>query len=175
MPRNNNNKESFMKKITKQEIIEGNFNKNEKYFYDGWLDLAGCTSLTSLPKGLTVGGWLNLRGCTALTSLPEGLTVEGEFYLRGCTSLTALPEGLAVGGSLYLGGCTSLKVVSRKNLGNEQRTGYAVRNKGELYFSLGCHFDNFDNTMKAVGKKYGNNSDYVNSILDMKNEFIGKK
>lgn len=24
----------------------------------GWLDLRGCTGLTSLPEGLTVGGWI---------------------------------------------------------------------------------------------------------------------
>ncbi len=75
---------------------------------DGSLDLEGCTSLTSLPDGLTVGGWLDLEGCTSLTSLPDGLTVGGSLYLNGCTSLTSLPDGLTVGDWLYLNGCTSL-------------------------------------------------------------------
>src|ERR1700719_3385018 len=37
----------------------------------GNLDLSSST-LTSLPKGLTIQGNLNLSGCTGLTSLPEG-------------------------------------------------------------------------------------------------------
>lgn len=49
----------------------------------GSLYLSGCTSLTSLPEGLTVGSWLDLRGCTSLASLPEGLTVGGWLYLSG--------------------------------------------------------------------------------------------
>lgn len=53
----------------------------------GWLDLSGCTSLTSLPDNLTVGGWLDLNGCTSLTSndrskarkLKEGKYVPGRY------------------------------------------------------------------------------------------------
>ena len=30
---------------------------------------------------------LDLRGCTGLTSLPDGLTVGGSLYLQGCTGL----------------------------------------------------------------------------------------
>ena len=74
----------------------------------GDLYLDGCTSLVSLPDGLTVGGSLHLHGCTSLVSLPDGLTVGGNLHLGGCTSLVSLPEGLTVGGSLYLDGCTSL-------------------------------------------------------------------
>ena len=47
----------------------------------GWLYLTGCTSLTTLPKGLKVGGWLGLNGCTSLQlpyGIPEG--VKGEVY-----------------------------------------------------------------------------------------------
>ena len=76
--------------------------------WEGNLYLRGCTSLTSLPEGLTVGGNLYLRGCTSLTSLPEGLTVGGNLDLSDCTSLTSLPEGLTVGGQLDLRGCTGL-------------------------------------------------------------------
>ncbi len=49
------------------------------------------------------GGYLDLEGCTQITALPEGLTVGGSLYLRG-TQITALPEGLTVGGSLDLRG-----------------------------------------------------------------------
>ena len=33
------------------------------------------------------GGYLDLRGCTGLTSLPDGLTVGGSLYLSGCTGI----------------------------------------------------------------------------------------
>jgi len=72
------------------------------------LNLSGCTSLTSLPEGLHVGWGLNLSGCTSLASLPEGLHVGWDLNLSGCTSLTSLPEGLYVGYNLNLSGCTSL-------------------------------------------------------------------
>ena len=80
-------------------------NRMDEY---GNIYLSGCTSLTTLPEGLTVGGSLYLSGCTGLTTLPEGLTVGGSLYLSDCTGLTSLPEGLTVGGSLYLRGCTGL-------------------------------------------------------------------
>jgi hypothetical protein len=57
--------------LTLKEAAEGIAISN------GNLYLHGCTGLTSLPEGLTVGGYLDLRGCTGLTSLPEGLTVGG--------------------------------------------------------------------------------------------------
>jgi hypothetical protein len=69
----------------------------------GYLDLEGCTGITSLPEHLTVGGYLDLEGCTGITSLPEHLTVGGNLYLRG-TGITSLPEYLTVGGNLYLRG-----------------------------------------------------------------------
>ena len=71
-------------------------------------ELSGCTSLTSLPAGVSVGGDLKLYGCTRLTSLPAGLTVQGNLKLYGCTSLTSLPAGLTAGGNLDLSGCTRL-------------------------------------------------------------------
>jgi hypothetical protein len=78
---------------------------------DGWLDLNGCTGLTTLPEGLKVGGWLDLNGCTGLTTLPEGLKVGWWLDLNGCTGLTTLPEGLKVGWSLFLTRCTGLKAL----------------------------------------------------------------
>ena len=77
------------------QIIDG------KLHVQGDLNLKGCSSLTSLPEGLTVGGNLDLGFCTSLTSLPEGLTVGGDLDLRGCSSLTSLPAGLKVG-NLYV-------------------------------------------------------------------------
>ena len=63
--------------------------------------------------GLSAGGWLDLNGCTALTTLPDGLSVGESLSLSGCTALTALPDGLSVGGSLDLRGCTALTNVFR--------------------------------------------------------------
>jgi hypothetical protein len=139
-----------MKEITRKKILNGGFNKNVKYHHEGNLDLTGCTGLTALPDNLSVGGWLDLTGCTGLTALPDNLSVGGWLYLTGCTGLTG--------------------VVTRENLGENDRTGYAFNNKGDVYFVLGCHFDNFENTLNAVGVKYGNNSDYANAIIEMKKE-----
>ena len=75
---------------------------------NGNLTLIGCTALTSLPAGLSVGASLDLEGCTALTSLPDSLTVGGDLDLIGCTALTSLPDSLSVGRNLYLIGCTGL-------------------------------------------------------------------
>ena len=72
------------------------------------LCLYGCTALTHLPEGLSVGRDLDLDGCTKLTTLPDNLTVGGDISLVRCTSLTHLPDGLTVGGRLYLSGCTAL-------------------------------------------------------------------
>ena len=69
---------------------------------DGYLDLTGCTSLTSLPDNLSVTGDLYLTGCTSLTSLPDNLSVTGYLDLSGCTSLVSLPEHLKVGGNIYV-------------------------------------------------------------------------
>jgi len=46
-----------------------------------WLYLSGCTSLTALPKGLTVSGYLDLTGCTSLTAMPAGIKVVGTIYV----------------------------------------------------------------------------------------------
>ena len=75
---------------------------------DGNLHFYGCTSLVSLPDELIVGGNLNLDGCTSLVSLPNGLNVGGGLHLFGCTSLVSLPDGLNVGEDLIIDGCTSL-------------------------------------------------------------------
>jgi len=94
-------------RFEKQTGLELEIRDGRPYF-DGYLSLAGCTGLTSLPTGLRVGKSLYLAGCTELTSLPAGLEVEGTLNLRDCTGLTSLPAGLEVGGSLNLRGCTGL-------------------------------------------------------------------
>ncbi len=85
-------------------------NRMDEY---GNLYLSGCTSLTSLPEGLTVGGSLYSWGMEVIMKLTleeckNRMDEYGNLYLSGCTSLTSLPEGLTVGGSLYLRGCTGL-------------------------------------------------------------------
>jgi hypothetical protein len=81
--------------------------------FEGFLDFAGCSWLTSLPDGLVVEGSLLLDG-TALTTLPSGLKVKDRLSLKWATlaclpidlvvcdldlahSRVALPEGLRVG------------------------------------------------------------------------------
>ena len=56
--------------------------ESENLTVGGWLDLEGCTGITSLPENLTVGGALDLRG-TGITSLPDNLTVGEWLDLRG--------------------------------------------------------------------------------------------
>jgi hypothetical protein len=95
---------------------------------EGDLILAHCTELTSLPEGLAVGGDINLGDCTGLTSLPKGLTVRGHLILFRCTELTSLPEGLTVGGDLFLCDCTGLPslpegLIVRGNLDLSRCTG----------------------------------------------------
>lgn len=46
--------------------------------------------------------WLDLCGCSKLTSLPAGLRVSGDLDITGCSSLVALPDGLFVGDTLYV-------------------------------------------------------------------------
>ena len=43
-----------------------------------------------------IGGSLYLGGCTGITALPDGLTVGGYLDLRG-TGITALPDTVRVG------------------------------------------------------------------------------
>ena len=81
--------------------------------WPGNLDLAGCTALRALPKGLKVGSHLDLRGCSALQALPEGLTVGSSLSLLGCSALRALPKGLTVGSTLDLRGCSALRALPK--------------------------------------------------------------
>ena len=81
---------------------------DDRPYFDGNLNLDGCTGLTSLPASLKVRGDFDLSGCTGLTSLPAGLEVKEGLYLGDCTGLTSLPDGFKVGGDLNLDGCTGL-------------------------------------------------------------------
>ena len=57
-------------------------------------------TLEEIKKRMDADGSLDLEGCTGITSLPEGLTVGGSLYLRG-TGITSLPEGLKIRGNLF--------------------------------------------------------------------------
>ncbi|HWY76760.1 MAG TPA: hypothetical protein VN281_14150 [Verrucomicrobiae bacterium] len=64
-----------------------------------FLDMTGCWSFRHWPKRAAIhSGWLNLRGCTALTSLPEYLGTLAALNLRDCPNLRSLPEGLKITG-----------------------------------------------------------------------------
>jgi hypothetical protein len=78
----------------------------------GYLDLSGCTGLTTLAGMGSVGGYLDLSGCTRLTSLAGMGDVGGYLDLSGCTGLTSLAGMGRVGGYLDLSGCTRLTSLS---------------------------------------------------------------
>jgi hypothetical protein len=66
----------------------------EDFQVNGDLDLSGETSLTALPPQLRQAWGLNLAGCTALRELPKGLQVH-RLNVNDCTALTQLPAGLS--------------------------------------------------------------------------------
>jgi len=75
-----------------------------------YLDLSFCINLQSLPDNLNVGRQIYLKGCKSLRSLPDNLTrVKGSFDLRECENLQSLPDNLTVGGHLDLSFCKSLQ------------------------------------------------------------------
>jgi len=92
------------------------------------INLAGCTSLTSLPKDLKLHR-LNVNDCTVLQSLPNGLSAHSiqaqrsglrqlpddlqvtyKLDLTNCKSLESLPDHLQTG-SLIVRGCTQLETL----------------------------------------------------------------
>jgi hypothetical protein len=83
-----------------QEALDS-FGSIETLKVNGDLSLRGCSGLTRLPDGSTVGGGLYISGCTGLIKLPDGLTVGGLLNLRNCTGITRLPEDLQVGGMIW--------------------------------------------------------------------------
>jgi hypothetical protein len=89
------------------------------------------------PDHLSVSGWLDLRGCTGLTSLPDHLSVRGGLDLSGCTGLTSLPDHLSVRGSLYLFGCPGL---AHYKIGTDIRgyDFYAIPMADGLHIVAGC-------------------------------------
>ena len=82
--------------------------RNDRPYYDDFIDLENCTDLTELPDGLTVRNYLCINGCTGLTKLPDNMTVGRDFYLNDCVNLTSLPHGLTVKGCMYLDNCNGL-------------------------------------------------------------------
>ena len=83
----------------------------------GSLDLSGCTSLTALPEGLTVGGWLDLSGCTITnpnnyTYLKDGTCVPGR-YIYADGILTHIKRAKKMGAyTYYVGKIKDKNVVS---------------------------------------------------------------
>ena len=65
-------------------------------------------------------------------------------------------------------------MIVRENLGQSRRTGYCFKFKGEILYRLGCWQGNYEDTLKAVSGKYGNNSDYENAIRNMQQEALEK-
>jgi hypothetical protein len=133
--------------------------------HTGNLDLSFNTGITSLPDGLTVGASLDLTGCTGITSLPDGLNLGEWLYLEGCTGLTSLPDGLTVGASLYLTGCTNI-IPAETNAGNDKRSLYPFLNGGEWKISLGCFMGTEEEAIRAIRKKYGQNSNYERKVIN---------
>ena len=131
----------------------------------GNLDLRGCTGLTSLPDGLTVGGWLDLQGCTSLVSLPDAFNPQGGWVdLSGCTSLVSLPDAFnPQGGGVYLSGCTSLAGAVH-GCGQENRTVCAYGSPRVV--SLGCFVCTENECIAAIREKYGDTTEAA--------EYIGK-
>jgi len=82
-------------------ILGGDYRK-------GGLDLEGCTSLTSLPRGLHIEGNLSLIGCTGLTSIPEDLQVSHDLLLEGCSNLEEIPAAIEVHGEISLKDCVKI-------------------------------------------------------------------
>lgn len=88
----------------------------------GNLDLSGCTGLTSLPDGLTVGGYLYMRSCTGLKHrLEERRKVkylrDGDYapgrYLYADGILTHIKKTKKAGAyTLYIGKIPGKNVVS---------------------------------------------------------------
>lgn len=115
-----------------------------------------------------VGLSLHLNGCTGLTELPEGLSVGGWLNLSGCTGLTELPEGLSVGKSLYLNGCTGLTNVTwlSERVGDYARMAAVYTTRGIHCISLGCFAGSRGEAVAAIRRKYGDNSDYERVVAE---------
>lgn len=83
----------------------------------GYLYLRGCTGITSLPEGLTVGGSLDLRGtrikdAKSVKHLHNGDYVEGR-YLYADNILTHVKSARKKGGyTLYIGKIKGRNVIS---------------------------------------------------------------
>ena len=75
----------------------------------GDLRLAGCTSLSIMPRWLWVGGDLDMTDCSSVTRMPPTCGVAGSINLTGCSGLRSVPRTLSVEGSLTLDGCSRLK------------------------------------------------------------------
>ena len=78
-----------------KKLLESNdYSTNFHYIVRGNVIYTDKTSLTRLPKYLTVIGNLDLSNCIYLTDLPIELRVTGDIDFFRCTSLEKLPEFL---------------------------------------------------------------------------------
>jgi hypothetical protein len=107
------------------------------------------------------------------TKFDEPIQLTGPLDLRGCTGITALPDGLTVTDSLYLQGCTGIKnvVFMSKKCGDHLRKQAVAQVNGEPKISLGCFLGNQRTAVKAIRKKYGNNSEYEATVVEAFDRF----
>ena len=54
------------------------------------------------------------------------------------------------------------------NIGDSKRALYLWNTKDGVYFQAGCRFDNEQNFLEAVRKKYGTNSQYEKAMNFLK-------
>ena len=111
--------------------------KEGRPYYNDSLYLNGCTGITSLPDGLTVGGSLDLEDCTGITSLPEGLTVGGYLDLRG----TGLTDTSNV--------AWALSATARKKISDAQNRPITWKRDGREYIKV-------DGMFTVVDSHHGN-------------------
>ncbi|MDE7226295.1 MAG: hypothetical protein K2N49_05490, partial [Ruminococcus sp.] len=129
-----------------------------------------------LPENLTVGGWLDLTGCTGLTSLPENLTVGGRVFQSDAGQITGnrnykrLHNGDYVEGKyLYADGIlTHIRKAKKSGL----YTLYTGKIKGRNVVSDGkyyAHCDRFSDGIKDIEFKKARDrgsEQYRNLTLD---------
>ena len=77
-----------------------------------YIEMQGCTGLTSVTFPDKVMGYIDMRGCTGLTSITFPDKVMGSIYMQGCTGLTSITFPDKVMSYIYMQGCTGLTSVT---------------------------------------------------------------
>ncbi len=81
---------------------------------EGNINFTGCTSLTTLPEGLSFGGThAFFDGCTSLEVISKGISFPQMTIFKGCTSLKTISEGVSFGMHTDFKDCTSLKTLPK--------------------------------------------------------------